>query len=860
MEDFLTQYKNNGIKQNLFSEYDKLMTKQVPLYEKSFPKEDENKIDDTLKNIKKVKEKLKQKILAEDVEADPFFDEDLFKHLDNLYNFISSYIPNYPKYYEGKKINPKAFLDARDLMINELPISVDEILNTPQSKSGVVRTDKMNFENGFTVDFDGNVYNPDRKIIFNSYLRGEKIKFIDPLNNKATTENGVRVELPKNFLDDFFDETEKIIKENDLKIDDIISSENEKIINPARIKERIKEFKNHAQLFPKTIEETEIVKDIYAVFNGYPITFSEKYLIELPVEDVFLKDLMELKEKINFGEEIKQYNTKEKELGICNFKDIPYAKLTSLLLWGGGERGVKPLSSVQITDKDIVFAPNGTVKYNGSRSSISISRNGCSRRTYSTGHVCMWTASNQLGVKRSLIQYIYRFCAGIGLFNANIPKLIGYKHVKIFGGICIGGLLERALCAWQERISTKINDLFQCVPAPLDTDLSKSGFDNATFPHGATLKSLSQLDSMKSVKFGDRFVINVVPPEITGLATEACGVFIFDPNEKLIDAFPWSYKKVWRGKPFNPKDNNAVIQEFNNMFHNPIIQDTLMNTNALGEDSISRKLMALLYAYLKKQVLLAKTDVKGSMQSIVENAIYEGIEKCTENISYYVYLKEYRKKRYAQIPKRRGGKDGDSVDVEMYKRMIDRDYIQIFNKHFTPLINAGLLKFPGADSMKPVYKSTKDESSYRVSRNKNGHKKRWSNHSNDSNERISHYEYDFSRYNPLEYLCPFEEHLSEYDAMLFALNHVPTQQLIDIFHNNTNLMNSIDATESEKLKSVKTLRDFINLSDDKEIIEADINGNLDYIYYELRYDGQPDYAFAQCKKRIDYFVNKRMVF
>lgn len=49
--------------------------------------------------------------------------------------------------------------------MNEFPVSVDEILHTPQSKTGIIRPDKMNFENGFTVDFDGNVYNPNRKII-----------------------------------------------------------------------------------------------------------------------------------------------------------------------------------------------------------------------------------------------------------------------------------------------------------------------------------------------------------------------------------------------------------------------------------------------------------------------------------------------------------------------------------------------------------------------------------------------------------------------------------------------------------------------------------------------------------------------
>ncbi|AVQ21484.1 TypeIII-RM-meth domain-containing protein [Fusobacterium necrophorum subsp. funduliforme] len=844
--DFLTQYENNKVKKSLFSEYEKIMEKHVETYQKVFPNTSDDKIEPTLKNIEKVVEHLKKKILDEDIAIDPFFDEELLKHLDNLHNFISSYIPNYPKYYDKNKINPKAFLDARDLLMNEFPVSVDEILHTPQSKTGIIRPDKMNFENGFTVDFDGNVYNPNRKIIFNSNLTGEKVKFIDPLNNKVTTENGIRIELPEDFLDNYFDDVEKIIKENDMTSNELKKNHKE-VINPKNVKDRVKEIQTYVKLHPKKIEDIEIKKDTYAVYKGYPITFQEKYLIELPLENVYLGDLLELKEKVSMVDEIKQYNTKEKELGICNFKDIPYAKLTSLLLWGGGERGVKPLSSSPITDKDIVFAPNGTVKYSGTQSTISISRNGCSRRTYRTGHVCMWTSSNQLGVKRSLIQYIYRFCASIGLFNANIPRLMGYKRIRIFGGLCIGGLLERALCAWQERISEKINDLFQCVPAPLDTDLTKSGFDNATYPHGASLKTVEELDNLQSVKFGDRFVINLVPPEVTGLTYDACGVFVFDPNEKLIDVFPWSYKKIWRGKPFNPRDNNVVIQEFGNMFNNPLIQDTLMNTNALGEDSISRKLMALLYAYLKKQILLSQTDIKSSMQTIVESAIYEGIDKCTDNIGYFVYLKEYRKKRYARIPRGRS-KDSDYIDVEAYKRRIDMDYIKIFQTHFQPLIDAGLLKFPSG-GLKPVYKIRYEYYGGKSERSK----------SYVTNE-VDYYKYDFSKYNYEEFLCPFEEHLDLYDAMLFALKHVPTQQLIDIFHRNNDFMEQVNFEESKKYKNVKTLNDFVKLSDEKDSIKADINGNLDFIKYELDYDDQPDYAFEQCRYRLDYFINKKKVF
>ena len=327
-------------------------------------------------------------------------------------------------------------------------------------------------------------------------------------------------------------------------------------------------------------------------------------------------------------------------MGICNFKDIPYGELSSLLLWGGGEKGVKPLSSGVLTNKDIIFANDGTAKYTNINSTIKIKRNGCSERTYKTGHVCMWTSKNRLGLKRSIIQYIYRFCSAIGLFHANIPRLLGFKKIKIFGGLCIGGLLERVLCAWQERISKKINDMFQCVPASLDTDLSKSGFENATFPYGSTLDNITLLDTKVSVKFGDRFVINKVPTNITGNKTISCGVFIFDPNKKLTNFCPWRYKGVWAGKPFDEKNNFQMVKEYNNPFNNPLIQDLLSNINALGEDSITRKLMSLMFAFLKKQILVESTDLETSIETLMENIIYDALQKITVDLAKYDHLTE----------------------------------------------------------------------------------------------------------------------------------------------------------------------------------------------------------------------------
>ena len=499
--DFLTnRYKNNDVYKNLYSDYELSKIEENDFLEKPNIKTEIEKAKELEEKLKLAKKEIKSEMLNETIKAEPFFDDEFLKHLENLNDFFSTYIPNFPKYYVDGKVNPRAFFDAKSLLENEFPVSTDEIINSSTTETGVMKPEKFNFENGYTIDSDGNVYDANRNIIFHSNLENEKIKFLDLLNNKAITTKGIRIELPKNFIDDYFVDISKILNEltNEIENPNIkkeIQIKQNEYLNPITIKEQINKFKEEAKKYPKDIENLLNFNNTFATYHGHPITYENKYMVEFLVDNLYLSDIYTDVEKINFVDEIKQYNTPGKELGICNFKDIPYGELSSLLLWGGGEKGVKPLSSGVLTNKDIIFANDGTAKYTNINSTIKIKRNGCSERTYKTGHVCMWTSKNRLGLKRSIIQYIYRFCSAIGLFHANIPRLLGFKKIKIFGGLCIGGLLERVLCAWQERISKKINDMFQCVPASLDTDLSKSGFENATFPYGSTLDNIPLLDT-----------------------------------------------------------------------------------------------------------------------------------------------------------------------------------------------------------------------------------------------------------------------------------------------------------------------------------------------------------------------------
>ena len=214
--DFLTnRYKNNSVYKNLYADntLDKEEDKYIP--EKEFEEEQHKKTQELKKKIELTKKNVKNNILESEITAEPFFDSEFLKHLENLNNFFSSYIPNFPKYYENGKVNPRAFLDAKDLLQNELPMSVDEILYTPTTTNGITNPDKMHFENGYSIDFDGNVYDPNRNIVFNSNLVGEKVKYLDLLNNKVITDKGLRLELPESFLYNFLKDIK--ITWNDIK-------------------------------------------------------------------------------------------------------------------------------------------------------------------------------------------------------------------------------------------------------------------------------------------------------------------------------------------------------------------------------------------------------------------------------------------------------------------------------------------------------------------------------------------------------------------------------------------------------------------------------------------------------------------
>lgn len=825
---FFKKFTNNKIETNRYADISK-----KPDLESNLKIDDditEDLKDGKVKKLEEMMKKAKQHVIEEisklEFKTDEFFDDELFKSLDIFHNYISSFIPEYPTYYDNNgNINSKAFLDARNFLLNELPVSTDEIIYSSNTYSGVMNDNKINFDNGFTIDSDGNVFNADREIIFSVMDPGQRISSLDFLNKKITLKSGIRISMPDNFIEDYV-EDENFLTMYKKKLDQIQDNEN-------NFKFGINN--NASESVYKSVnakKDSKIKNDsIFGIIKGVPVYESEKELMHLDVENLFLGDVFpELEEgkKIDFIAQLKQFDKDYGNLGICNFKDIPYGELNSLLFWGGGEKGVKPLSSVNISSKDIIFRQDGTVVYTGENSTMRTHRAGCKSRSYKTGHVCMYSDNNKIGLRRGIIQYIYAFCNMFGLFNANIPPLIGYKKMKIFPGLCIGGLIEMFLCKWQEKLSKRINELFQCIPASMISDLNGSGFENETFPYGSTVDKLEDLDKIKSCKVGDRFVVNIVPASITGNKQNACGVFIYDPQNKYSLLYSWKYKD-FRGKPFKVNSCN-MTSKVQNIYENPIIEEILMNTNSLGEDSITRKLMALQYAYLKKEALLAIQDVDSSMSSLVDASIEQIMDNLQYQINNFLEMKNYHIKKAAQYEHR---------NLSIQERPDNKyEYVSKFLNHFEYLVSNKILRSIPLDKCERTLTLDNEDKHFRTE--------------------IKYY--DFSGYNREEYLVPGIDNVSYYDCIMFSDFFIPKKEFDDVIKENIKFYESF-GVDSNKFKNAQTISEMLDIiNDETNAYGLMIENNLKYLEREMAYNGYESDAFEQMKKRCYYAIKNSKIF
>lgn len=832
---FGKEYKNNEIKRDKSTE--KLIKELGYDFSNENPADvvfDSDKISAALDRIKTTEQYINDWILNNiNHKIDPYYDSAIINHLNNLHNFVSKYIPNYPKYYdpETETVNPKSFFDSLELIKKELGTTPESMIYSGEENySGSINDTKLHIENGMSIDSVGNIYDADNEMIFNPTTPEQPVKYIDFINEKVTTNTGIRIDLPEDFIENSFKKNDGVPDDVKNRLDEIkdeikTNKPNEDgTINYSRFDEYIKWY-DSAGVKPGSQNK----EDIVAVINGIPITRKDEKLIKLDVDDVFIGDIFTKDKKIDINKQIRNYKEAGNSFGVCNFNSIPYFELTMLLLIGGGKRGERPLSSKDIGNSDISFKSDGSVYYSGENSTVSIARSGCTKSTYKTGHVLMWSKDNPVGLKISFLQIIYKLCAAIGLFNCNIPKLIGFKKFKVFPGMCIGGLLEKVFCTMQEKISKRINELFVCEPTRMPSDLSFSGFENRLYAHGASVEKLEMLDKLSGIKCGDRYVVDVVDTSVTGLKKPACGTFVFDPHNLMKGKFPWKYK-YWSGKPFvegDVSENQYIPMNISNeTYTNPIVKDMILNTDMLGTGNITRKLMALQFEFAKKNSLITIGDIEKSLDASFHNIIYEILKQLPTEIARYIEILHFEE-----------GK------LSVYGNFETINFINKFKEYFSSLVSSGILKEPDYKSCQRVYNhvsggSVNDPTSPPVY------------------TQINYY--DFSGYDYKKYLIPERQHIPFYDAMLFSEKAVSIEQIETIFSENIKTMEKLGATTHE-FSEVHTIENYIDISDDRDVYHEDINSGLKWIKSDLEWDGYEPEAYAQIELRCWHAIKEYIV-
>lgn len=135
----------------------------------------------------------------------------------------------------------------------------------------------------------------------------------------------------------------------------------------------------------------------------------------------------------------------------CQTKNINFLKLLMLIIIGGGNERVAPLT------------PRGTLRWSTERV--------CDKKGYDTWHLMSWSPSKKQGLKISILQ-ILEACISL-FYGANLPVLrvkpcIGRKkfrkcwNITIFPGICLFGGIQKLVYNFQADISAEINSMFAC--------------------------------------------------------------------------------------------------------------------------------------------------------------------------------------------------------------------------------------------------------------------------------------------------------------------------------------------------------------------------------------------------------------
>ena len=391
---------------------------------------------------------LKKSIGAETITVNPLFDAELIANLNILNGIIKEYIPDYPDYYKYDEngnavISLRAFIDARDYLLNELDIDVDN-LDRKTYGDAVINKDKLYYSNGISIDQEG-VIRRNKKILFNPGRPQDiQISSMDFEKEIITFNPGVHIAMKKFTTPDTF--YKELIVHNPYFLD-----------------------KNKKKYYFEDMTAADLFK-IFGVKRGSEIL--KQGVLNPKFHPLY-----------NVADSSPELENIKKGMTVCTTGKINYFYLMFLLLIGGGDFAKRPLPGKNDPSATIKQGKVGALTIHELK--IDGNNNGCNNKTYKVGHPMMYSDAKPFGMKTSILQTIYEMASFI--IALNIPKIRLYIRIKLFRKhvtivdwtiipfTCIGGWLEILLFDIQESISNEITKLLKCDTTYSTPTIDKNG-------------------------------------------------------------------------------------------------------------------------------------------------------------------------------------------------------------------------------------------------------------------------------------------------------------------------------------------------------------------------------------------------
>ena len=365
----------------------------------------------------------------------PLFDSDLESSLGIFENFINSHFLDLEPYKKNlkngtSKVSLRAFIDARDYLINEFGETPKDLLDVNLDING----NNVDYRN-LTIKNNGKIYKSNEVIFDPTEPCDSSVKEIDFEKMSVTLDPGLII--PFSYL---LGVTEELTNKKDPSSDSALSESNTELLldpkNNAFFNELVTK---NTKLKNKKIKKLDFSEKLTAdeLFKTVGIIDYENKLKSFVLNPLLHRD-------VNLDEGIT----------VCNLKEVNFMYLLLLVILGGGKEGVFPVGS---RNSQIVTSDN----------------RGCSRVDVNTYHPLLWSNSRKQGVPISALQLL---APVVNLLKrVNIPS-VEFMGFRVFRGICVLGNLHIGLVKFQGELSKKIRDAFKCEIKLTQPRINSDGF------------------------------------------------------------------------------------------------------------------------------------------------------------------------------------------------------------------------------------------------------------------------------------------------------------------------------------------------------------------------------------------------